>query len=234
MDQLKEFIAAVLLEAQQNGRGLPVTFLVKFLYLLDVYYAEATEGNPITGVDWFFYHFGPYSEQVQSALDDCVKSGFILKEEVEDRGFELLQLNPSAKVSSLDEMDLPFHAKNRLKLAINKFRYDLPGLLNYVYFRTEPMEKAVPHENLSFGECRKIRIEDIKPIPLKSPSHKKEQRIKKLFSEMKEDYIKETTPVKLSTPPIYDDIYFDSFRNELDEIEIDETVYAEVSFNKNA
>lgn len=234
MNRVTDSIETILHEAQQDGSaGLPITFLVKFLYLLDLYVAEANEGKPHLDVEWYFHHFGPYSEQIQTAIDEHVKGRFLDKEAVEDRDFELIKLSVKARPTSLEDMELPIHAKLSIHKAIKNYRYDLTGLLNLVYFRTTPMENAIPKGVLSFENCRKNKLEDLKAIPLKSPSKKKCARIKELFSLMKENYVKETSPTYFDSPPIYDKAFFDANRNETDELEIDERITASLSFSNN-
>ena len=126
MNRVTDSIETILFETTQDGSdGLPITFLVKFLYLLDLYVAEANEGKPYLDVEWYFHHFGPYSEQVQTAIDEHIHGRFLDKEPVEDRDFELIKLSVKARPTSLDRMELPIHAKLSLQKAIRKYRYDL-------------------------------------------------------------------------------------------------------------
>jgi hypothetical protein len=207
-----DYIASILLEASKyGGTGISLTMLLKFLYLLDLYSAEALEGQPCTGFRWRFHHFGPYSEEAVVAINVLVAEGPIARHEREsaDRDLALLQWRPDWRAPNLDALDLPGYAKLRLMADIKKFRFDLPGLLNYVYFHTTPMESAYPGVELTFRSCRKLQSKDVKPIALNAPSKAAADRARALLNEMVKRLASEHT-ASLGPPAILDRHYLET------------------------
>jgi hypothetical protein len=43
------------------------TQLVKFIYLADLYAVKWT-GKQLTDLDWCYYHYGPWNEEIDTAL----------------------------------------------------------------------------------------------------------------------------------------------------------------------
>ena len=87
----------------------------------------------------------------------------------------------------------------------------LNNMLNYVYFYTEPMEKAKRHHNLDFS-----MIEKSEPIPrfkltkgnlTKSEKEKIREKIQEKLSQRKAVQMGENF-----TPPKYDEIYFEGMQ----------------------
>ncbi len=80
---------------------------------------------------------------------------------------------------------------SKLQWAIQKWADDSSGLLDYVYFETEPMVDAKPGEILDFGKAR--MPEPPKKIQMKKLPKKKVEEAKKAINELKEQYKKATT-----------------------------------------
>lgn len=182
--KLEDTILGILLFAKEQGvHSLLKTALIKYLYLLDVFNAEEQDGSKTwTELTWKFYHFGPFSVEIQSALDKVVTKGKIVKNiaERDDATDAIIYtLSEYQRPKSLKELGLSGYVTTRLKPVVYKYSHNLPGLLNYVYFDTLPMEDANPNDELDFSFCRKFDIESFKPVKLTRISKKKIDKVRK-------------------------------------------------------
>ncbi|BAZ14422.1 hypothetical protein NIES4071_62660 [Calothrix sp. NIES-4071] len=123
------------------------TQLIKFLYLADLYSVKWT-ANQLTSLDWCYYHFGPWHEDIDTALNKM--NG---KEVVIEREGNTTLIRLGVQASDIDDLQLPVS----LKLVLDNIRREwagfekLPQLLDYVY-NTAPMlevkEKHQPEEKV--------------------------------------------------------------------------------------
>lgn len=174
-------ILAILREAKEQGVA-PVmrTSLVKFLYLLDIYTAQESEGTPITGAEWRFLHFGPFSPALAERLDEleASKKVSVYRHEARtgEKEFVLYNLGTDAKAPGLTDLGISTSIQTSIRADMKRYGKDLSALLDYVYFRTPPMADAKPGEVLDFSECRKLSINDVRPVemlPLRPKAIKK-------------------------------------------------------------
>jgi Protein of unknown function (DUF4065) len=108
------------------------TQLVKFLYLADLYSVKWT-GNQLTELDWYYYNYGPWNEEIDSALQR-------LEEKISQKqngDFIMIDLN-----GELPEID-DFNFSEGLRLMLDNIRKEWAGgkvkdLLAHVY-ETAPM-----------------------------------------------------------------------------------------------
>lgn len=170
LTKTQEAIVAILSELKDAGLfALTTTSLVKFLYLVDYSHAKESQGAIITGIAWRFLHFGPYAASLPVEIEDLIHKGFI---EVQsgsrtDKDYYLYSLRDGISRRSLESIGLTRRAFSRVQQYLRDYSTDLPKLLNFVYFDTEPMEEAVPDELLDFSTCRQDLFNDVKPIALK-------------------------------------------------------------------
>jgi Protein of unknown function (DUF4065) len=110
--------------------------IIRFLYLADLYAVKWT-GNQLTELDWYYYHFGPWHEDIDVALDKM--NGKEIS--IETEGMTTL-IRLGANAENLDSLQLPLS----LKLVLDNIRREWAGsgqdkmkqLLDYVY-TTAPM-----------------------------------------------------------------------------------------------
>lgn len=210
---------ALLLEAEAVGvRGLTRTTLVKLLYLLDVYFAEESGGKQIwTGLEWKFHHFGPYSNALEAELDAMDAKALLDKDEKEKAGREFVVYRAAKRGDGrpLSDLGLPSHVATSINQAIREYAYELPKLLDYVYFSTAPMRDARPGDVLSFADCRRVNYRDeIKQVALKPISGKNADRARALIEALRAKQDKGTGS---SCVGIRDELYF-SLKEEADAI----------------
>lgn len=132
----------ILYFVQKTKGFITKTQLVKFIYLADLYSVKWT-GKQITDLEWYYYHYGPWQEGIDAALDK-MEGKEILQE---SRGNSTsIQLNPDFDRSV--NLELPIG----LKLMLDNIQREwaglskdkLDGLLEYVY-HTAPMLEVKDH-----------------------------------------------------------------------------------------
>lgn len=148
---LNSLITHIVAELADMGIGFGKTKLVKLIYLADVEYYRARR-KTLTGAEWIFYHYGPYSFEIDDALAELAFD--IPQESVQTAGGRAAIVFKTAG-----------HIKSRLgeHVQISELRLvnrvigdwgetELNPLLNHVYFYTEPMKDAARGETLDFSK----------------------------------------------------------------------------------
>jgi hypothetical protein len=131
--------------------------LVKFLYLADLFFARETSGEVLTDLPWAFVHYGPYCNEAVSQIDAAVNLGLIEEEPHESKygDKDFYSYRTRIEEQPVLPSDLPTYVSSELKWAIKKWGEDSGGLLDYVYFETEPMHNVNPGDLLDFSHVRK-------------------------------------------------------------------------------
>lgn len=110
------------------------TQLIKFLYLADLYSVKWT-GKQLTELDWYYYNYGPWHEDIDAALNKM--NG---KEIIQESHSNTTLIKLGAEAVSSDDLELPVS----LKLVLDNIKREWAGsdklsqLLDYVY-STAPM-----------------------------------------------------------------------------------------------
>jgi hypothetical protein len=183
--QLIQFIVC---QATEFGGSLTPIRVVKFLYLADLYHARENKGETLTGWPWKFVYFGPYCAESFLALKRAVDDGLIEAKPFEskyDDKDRFLYSCPSEKGSDF-ENQLSIYIWSSLKEAIKKWADDTPGLLDHVYYDTEPMEDVKRGDLLDFSKAR-LPIE-LPKLEMKKISKSKAEKAKQLISALREQY----------------------------------------------
>lgn len=163
-ETLISFIAE---EASARGELLSPIRLVKFLYLADVYHARYHNGQKLTGWPWRFVFYGPYCREAMAAIDGARSRDLLTTTPYRskyDQEEHVLYGGLRRDLSSLRNA-LPLSVVGNLSAAIAKWGNDTQGLLDHVYFETEPMKDVTRGSILDFGRCRPT--ERPSPIPMK-------------------------------------------------------------------
>lgn len=176
-DSLDNTLLAILrLAHEHNDGGLIRTALVKYVYLLDVLCARQS-GETWTKAEWRFIHFGPYAASIGDGIDSAAKRGLIglvTGEELDaDRDFSLYSFPSHSQAPTLRQLGTPGSVALELTSLVRRFKNDLSTLLDYVYFRTEPMEHAIPKSTLDFSNCQPLDIKAFRPVDRPALSKKK-------------------------------------------------------------
>jgi hypothetical protein len=205
----RPLILAILREARSSGVA-PIlrTTLVKYLYLLDVYTAQETQGTPVSHLEWRFLHFGPFSVAAAQALDELTAHGAIFADQrqssTEEKEFVLYDLPERPSVPDLRELGISRSSRLRIQADMKRYGKDLPRLLDYVYFRTAPMAHAKPGEVLDFSGCIELRPEDVRPVEMRRLHPKAIEQTRKELRKL----IQTRKSAERIPKGVYDEAYF--------------------------
>lgn len=199
-----ELVQLITWLASQRHMQLTQVRLVKFLFLADLYHAREKSGQTLTEWPWAFVHYGPYCSEAMSAIDEAKSRGLIASTRYESRfGPEEREVY-SCETSPALEDELPIYVLSPLKGAIKRWADDTPGLLDHVYFETEPMLQISPGQRLDFSLARKPeRDRSIEMLRL-SPENR--QRALTLVKRLRESYEAQAR-VRASEPETRDQEY---------------------------
>jgi len=152
MDPL-DLIEFIVWYATTRGEALTPIRLVKFLYLADLYHARQTKGQTATGWPWAFVHYGPFCGQALDAIDAAVRRGSIEARPYQSRydGEQHVVYRSSRTERPRAGEILSLAVLAALQTAIATWAGDTAGLLDHVYFETEPMIQATPGQRLDFS-----------------------------------------------------------------------------------
>jgi hypothetical protein len=134
---------------EQGVSDLGATKLVKLLYLVDYEFFRWNR-RTATEAPWIFYHFGPYSAELFKIAQQTPDVRF--REPVELDGEKTFRACEAAGVYG-DAIDQGHFALKGIVDGVLK-RWggtDVPSILNYVYFHTEPMQGARRGDRLDFS-----------------------------------------------------------------------------------
>jgi hypothetical protein len=151
-ETLVSFIAE---EASARGELLSPIRLVKFLYLADVYHARYHNGQTLTGWPWRFVFYGPYCQEAMAAIDRARSRGLLTTRPYRskyDQEEHFLYGGSGQDLSSLRNA-LPLSIIGSLSAAVARWGSDTQGLLDHVYFETEPMKHVTRGSVLDFSKC---------------------------------------------------------------------------------
>lgn len=182
-------LAAVVHIAAARGSRLTKLRLVKFLYLLDLYWAQANQVT-FTNWPWAFVHYGPYCRESTDAIDAAAATAFITASSFEshyrDEDYRLYE--PGSRLTDVDAEHViesfPLHVSASLRNAIHRWHDDTYGLLNHVYFKTEPMQRAHPKDVLSFAQVSIPNYEQFRPIKMLPISSGKKKAVREAIGRL--------------------------------------------------
>ena len=152
MPDLKPLIGYIIDQVKDQGGDVGKTALVKLVYLIDVEYYRGYEKSA-TGLRWKFHHYGPYSAELESAINN-------------NRFVEMFGGRGSRYRFSKSEDWREIHRNYTTQFTVSVRRVvdnvirqwglePLETLLDYVYFETEPMQGAERGRFLDFSTIQK-------------------------------------------------------------------------------
>jgi hypothetical protein len=183
-----KLIQFIVCQATEVGASLSPIRVVKFLYLADLYHARENKGETLTSWPWKFVYFGPYCSESITALNEAVDNGLIDAKSFESKYDEKDRFLYSCRPENGSDVasQLTIYIWSSLKDAIRKWADDTPGLLDYVYYDTEPMEDAKRGDLLDFSKAR-LPIK-LPKLEMKKISKSKAEKAKQLISALREQY----------------------------------------------
>jgi hypothetical protein len=201
---ISELIQYITWLASEREEMLSPIRLVKFLYLADLYHARRNEGKTLTGWRWKFVHYGPFTNEALLAIESAVQEGMIAAIPYEssfDEEQHFLYKSESETEPSIAAR-LPFYVIGPLQGAVKKWAADTFGLLDHVYFETEPMKNVKPGDLLDFSKAKEP--EPFRELHMRRLSRTKISQGKALIARMRENQ----RECMIAEPAaIYDDVY---------------------------
>lgn len=204
--ELATIITYTINKIQEHGSNPIKTLLMKLLYLLDVeFYRQFSK--TVTGIQWVFYHYGPYSAQLDRLLNKLP--------DVEEKNFTSSSGRKGYTYSSESNIDtneeefikiFGYPARNTLHRVLDKWAFEeLWAVLDHVYFYTEPMQGAQRGQTLEFSKITKKDI-NITTLPrIEFPADK----LTELRERITEKRAKRKLP-QAAAPEIYDKVYLEA------------------------
>ncbi|MDH4317942.1 MAG: Panacea domain-containing protein [Desulfobulbaceae bacterium] len=222
VDRIDKILQYALLVAAEEDdfreRQLGPIHLIKYVYLADLAYAERNNGETYTGIEWQFYKFGPWAQEVNQRIEPALTAinarKQIFPSDYEDRD-EWVRWE-AVDDSFMEPLDraLPLIVTLNVKKNVHKFGKATPELLGYVY-STEPMLAAAPHEYLDFTQLKSLQPHEESPSSEAQPlSKKKKKNLKekmqnlRLLNKKKLAEKREKRLVKPPILPIHDEVLF--------------------------
>ena len=205
MTNLADLITYIISELVDMESSFGKTKLVKLLYLIDVE-AYRLHGHTLTGLNWIFYHYGPYTTEIDEVLKQLdldvpqeaiiTRSGHVAKVFKPSRDLT----SNFAKSSTIDKLIVD-------RVIETWGLEELNELLNYVYFNTEPMQNAERGCVLDFSTVRRSVKRPFVPV---SSSFEHRQEIRDKF----EKYVQKNPMVmNLNPKPRFDTFFWDGVTN---------------------
>lgn len=195
-------------------RNLGPIHIIKYVYLADLAYATYNNGKTYTGINWKFYHYGPWNyplfEQIPAALNvpyvnqESFVSSF-------DKDYTRWSIKPTCGHPDLDTLKgtIPLVIEGQLQKHIRQYSNQTYELLHYVY-KTKPMLQAAPDEFLNFSIAVKKHLEAFEKV--EQPDLTKRQQKKR--KERVDDYrqkiqarLKQKKKKLIFPKPNYDEVF---------------------------
>jgi hypothetical protein len=144
---LRSLIAYLVARSREREITLNQTKLVKLLYLIDVERVRSRL-DPLTGLQWVFFHYGPYALELPETLEAMEGTQVVTRR----WGDSLLyQAAPGAP----DGDDWPRSTRSMVDRVVQRFApMEVNELLDHVYFHTGPMVGAVRGQPLDLSRAR--------------------------------------------------------------------------------
>ena len=159
----------------------------------------------MSGVDWSFYHYGPYAFEIDDVLGDLALD--IPQESVKTaRGHAAIVFRAGYNLQSRLGEYVETQELNLVRRVIQKWgEVELNSLLDHVYFNTEPMKNAKRGEILDFSTIHRRTVQRrSRDITQVAP-----ERLADFRARFKET-MTNRAPRPLNPSPRFDEVYQDA------------------------
>jgi len=223
IDLLLQYTLLVAGREDWGNRELGMIHLIKYLYLADLAYSEHHNGETYTGLNWKFYHFGPWADELYQRIEPALQSIGAEKKVYPSTKYEkdcIRWLIQNDEMYDKMDSELSIIITGDIQRSVHKFGSDTEGLLHFVY-KTLPMLQASPGEMIDFTPYKftgqqpeKAQKEDTTPIPLTARQLKKrKEKLSAIRKSLKERLDKKKKQVRfIPTSPRYDDVFFEGVK----------------------
>lgn len=192
-------VAASELEFPYNS--LTTTALIKLVYIADLVHAER-HGMSFTGARWLFLHFGPWAAMVDARLEPATRA---IGGEIRtfDGG---IAFGAGRGTEARPPGEVPVVVRIAVRSAVVKFQGETSRLLHFVY-RTGPMLRAAPEEELTFALVPDLHDRGKAPGSLSSKQKKELREQAALLRAGANGRAHEERAVRVPVSSQYDDVY---------------------------
>jgi hypothetical protein len=186
----EDLVHTIVWYASKREEKLTTLRLVKFLYLADLYHARVSKGETLTGWPWAFVYFGPWCQQANEAINTATRTDLVIAKEFpskydDAKDYRMFWLEDTDEEPKVIDA-LPTYVWSRLQWAIRKWADDSYGLLDYVYFETEPMITARPGAPLDFSQSQMPMVS--KTIEINKIPKAKIENAKQALARLRDKY----------------------------------------------
>lgn len=203
---IRELIPALIFYIGERGGYVTKTKLLKLLYLFDVEFYRAHEVT-FTGFQWKFFHLGPWTSEFDPLLAELVDDEDIVETKSVKPDYET-KFYKASEPSDFNRLFDKYSDQAILRTILDAWAESTTGeILDYVYFRTEPMEHGVRNQPLDF--TRIVRQPTQKYARTSSGKTNKEinDARRKIREKLEKTTVKTPRPFNF-TPPKYDEEFF--------------------------
>lgn len=182
IDMLLQYILAAAAQNDYYARELGPIHLIKYVYLVDLAYAERHNGETFTGINWQFYHYGPWSldlfNRIEPALQQIKANKKVIQTDKFDGDMIRWSLTSDRLYEQLEKkFDLSVNAS--VQKYVKMFGADTESLLHFVY-STSPMVNAAPKDFLDFKNAiPQKNVNNVEAVQRNEPTAKQKKNRKK-------------------------------------------------------
>jgi hypothetical protein len=200
-DHLTALLVAIVSYVTEHDGYMTKTKLLKLIYLFDVEFYRA-HGKTFTGFQWKYFHLGPWTREFDPLLEQLVSHGDLTERIVERSEFDTRFLRAIGPANLRKPFD-NYMDEATLKIILDTWGSSMTGeILDYVYFRTEPMEHGIRNELLDFSKI----LRQVPGTYRRPTSNKPASEIKKLRREFGQKIAaRVSSPTFQYTQPQYDE-----------------------------
>ena len=197
---LRHLITHVIAQLTDAGVGFGKTKLVKLLYLIDVenYRIHRTT---VSGLEWRFYHYGPYAFEIDDALKDLE---FDIPQDsvTTGTGHKATIFRSNRELRPRLGEHLPSSRELRVVNTVIRDwgEIELNLLLNHVYFYTEPMKHAERGDVLDFSTIQRRHSSRAVDHGVSMPSDRLDE-FRSLFQQAKAEHVRRGFAYKVGNCP---------------------------------
>src|ERR1700733_6598276 len=156
--RIKDLLVSIVSYINEHDGYVTKTKLLKLVYLFDVEFYRQNR-RLFTGFNWKFFHLGPWTREFEPILDDLVRSGVLLEVQSNKSEYDTKFFKAESPLE-FPSLFSSFHDEAALRVVLNTWGDRSTGeILDYVYFRTEPMENGIRNEALDFSVIPEGRSE---------------------------------------------------------------------------
>lgn len=207
-----KLIPAMISAIVERGSYVTKTKLLKLMYLFDVEYYRVFR-KTFTGFDWKFFHLGPWTGEYDQVITSLADAGEIELQR-SDRSEYDTQFFRTPERHEFSKLFASFAEEAPLRQVLDTWADATTAeILDYVYFRTEPMEHGIRNVQLDFS-----RISPEKALRYtRSSSHTDPKDIRRARGHLRKRMAALAESRSFAfTPPKYDDL-FESEMSRLEE-----------------